>query len=138
MNPIDIIKSALGVILLAGAAYLVWDYVDTKKQLAVLQNVIEQADAQAKETQIQHERNYDEVKTTLTDRLAKSDLMYKRLLLTKNKTGSSTDANRATRPDDAVTSAIAGSIEYYRQCGEVAIKYEGWREWAIRNLIPVE
>jgi len=36
MNPLGIIKSVIGAILLAGAAYLVWDYVDCKQELAII------------------------------------------------------------------------------------------------------
>ena len=43
MNPIDIIKSVLGVILLAGAAYLTWDYVGCKQELAIIKTASAQA-----------------------------------------------------------------------------------------------
>jgi len=138
MNPIDIIKPVIGIILLAGAAWLAWDYIHCKEELAVLQNVIEQADAQAKEQQTQQERNYDTVKTE-SDRRRADNIRYKRMLADKAK--ASRDANLPKIPGGTSPSVDADGIgcspEYRTQCLEVINRAVTCRDLIILNKFPL-
>lgn len=141
MNPIQIIKSVISIAILLAIAWLAWDYVHCKQELAVLQNVIEMGDAQAKEQQIEQERNYETVKSESDKRRADADL-YKRMLLAANKAQVSGNANLPAILGGAITSADANgvgcSIEYRTQCLEVINRVVTCRDLILLNKFPLK
>jgi len=140
MNPIEIIKSVVGIALMLAMAWLAWNYIDDKKQLAALQAVIEQADSQAHEQQLRQEQTFKEVEHESNTNRDILVAYYDGLLRDKSKTHASANAKRTTRPDAATTESVAceRDIGFEQACALDAMRLNSWQEWARLNNIPIE
>ena len=140
MNPIEILKSVVGIALMLAIAWLAWNYIDDKKQLSALQAVIEQADSQAHEQQKQQEQTFKEVEHESNTNRDILVAYYDGLLRDKSKTHASANAKRTTRPDAATTEPMACERNYgfEKACALDAMYLGMWQKWAIENHIPIE
>jgi len=140
MNPLEIIKSVVGIVLMLAIAWLAWNYIDDKKQLAALQAVIEQTDSQAHEQQKQQEANYETVKTE-SDRRAADIARYRRMLQSADKAKASRDANFPAISGGAIAAVDAGGVgcstEYRAQCLAVINRAVTCRDLILLNKFPL-
>jgi len=139
MNPIEIAKGVLGLVLVAALLWAGHDYLQTKEDNSVMHNVIEQADAIAKENADKYKNTFDEVTNENdTNRNTIIDY-YDRLLHTKDIRKGGGATQRPTRPDGAASEHITceRDIGFEKACALDAQKVMRWQEWAIKNEIPV-
>ena len=138
MNPFDIIKSILASACLAAVVWAGISYVHTKEELASLQAVIEQADAQAHATQIHQEQTFKEVQNENDSNRDTLVSYYDSLLRSKTTTGK--NAKRSQRLDATSGERVACEPDtgFERACALDANKVMMWQAWAIKNGIPVQ
>ena len=140
MNPIEIVKSVIGIVILLAVAYLAWDYVRCKQELAVLHTVIESADAQAKANEVHYKENHDAIESDIVIRESAIRNYYRGLLYTRDKIAASKDANSAQVPDEPASElgTCRQSIEFIEGCALDANHVLMFQEWVRVNQLPVE
>lgn len=148
MNPLLIkgIGLILVIALLVGLGYHRGSASATREflpQIEQLKAVIEASDAQAQETIIEQEKNYDQISSSHSANVARVVAFYDSLLRkARDKAGSSTVTVNPCQPDGSIANIDSGkggcSIEFEQQCIITAMTVIGFKEYIINNNIPIK
>jgi hypothetical protein len=126
-----------------GAGMFVGDKHATTKylpQISTLKASIDASDAMAKEDQRIAKETLNAIKNKATNDIARLNAYHNRVLHAGNQNKAGSEANSDTGNDAATTPAGTGGIDeaYRSQCSLVALRFEMWRDMAIKNQWIVE
>lgn len=139
MNSLVIKLIAVGI--LAGLVYLgASKCIAQTRELAMLQTVMEQADATAKANELKHEEANNELRTKINSSNTALADYRRRLLRAQSAIKGDIPSVSPQTLDGASSEPSLGyyDIEFQVSCGADAIKVMQWQEWATRHGFPVE